>query len=397
MFKKIGPGVLIAAAFIGPGTITACTLAGVQFQFALLWTVLLSIIATIVLQEMSMRVGIISGKGLSEVIRDSIKNTWVKYFVLAMILCAIVLGNTAYEAGNISGATLGLEVIFGGVGSSLYPLIIGFIAFCLLFLGSYKILERFFVGLVLVMSISFVITALITQPNIYDLLKGLFIPNIPKGGILSIIALVGTTVVPYNLFLHASLAKQKWSEPKEIPEARRDTVLSISLGGMVSLAIIICAASISKGTIEGAADLAIGLEPLYGKSATFLMGIGLFAAGITSAITAPLAAAYVVQSCFGWEKNLKEVKFRIVWMLVLIAGVVSLSTGIKPIVIIQIAQISNGLLLPIIVVLLIGIVNKKSLMGNYVNSFWQNILCGVIVLLILVLATKSIFEVIGLV
>lgn len=397
MFKKIGPGVLIAAAFIGPGTITACTLAGVQFQFALLWTVLLSIIATIVLQEMSMRVGIISGRGLSEVIRDSIKNTWIKYLVLGMILCAIVLGNTAYEAGNISGATLGLEVIFGGIGSSLYPLIIGFIAFCLLFLGSYKILERFFVGLVLVMSISFVITALITQPNIYDLLKGLFIPNIPEGGILSIIALVGTTVVPYNLFLHASLAKQKWSKPEEIPEARRDTVLSISLGGMVSLAIIICAASISKDTIEGAADLAIGLEPLYGKSATFLMGIGLFAAGITSAITAPLAAAYVVQSCFGWEKNLKEVKFRIVWMLVLIAGVVSLSTGIKPIVIIQIAQISNGLLLPIIVILLIGIVNKKSLMGNYVNSFWQNILCGLIVLLILVLATKSIFEVIGLV
>jgi NRAMP (natural resistance-associated macrophage protein)-like metal ion transporter len=395
MFKNFGPGVLIAAAFIGPGTITACTIAGVNFQFALLWTVLLSIFATIVLQEMSMRVGIITRKGLPEIIRESIKASWLRYLVLGIVLCAIVLGNTAYEAGNISGATLGLEVLFGGLWSQFYPLIVGGIAFALLYLGSYKTIEKVFIGLVLAMSFSFILTALLTGPNILDVLKGMFIPSLPSESILNIIALVGTTIVPYNLFLHTSLAKEKWPLKEDIPDARKDTLLSILIGGLVSLAIIICAASIPKTSISGAMDLALGLEPLYGKAASYLMGIGLFAAGITSAITAPLAAAYVAQSCFDWKKDIKGTKFRLTWMVILFAGVASLSTGIRPIAIIQIAQISNGLLLPIIVIILIGIVNKRSLLGKYSNSIWQNLLCILILILIITLASKSIFEVIG--
>ncbi len=115
IFKNIGPGTLVAAAFIGPGTVTLCTLAGVNFGFNLLWAMLLSIIATIVLQEMAARLGIISQKGLSEVIREEIKIPFFKWFVTILILSAIVVGNASYEAGNISGGILGLETIFGKV------------------------------------------------------------------------------------------------------------------------------------------------------------------------------------------------------------------------------------------------------------------------------------------
>lgn len=397
MFKKLGPGVLVAAAFIGPGTITACTIAGVGFGYALLWAMLLSIIATIILQEMSARVGVITQKGLAEVIGEQLAIPWLHYLVMGIILSAIVIGNTAYEAGNISGATLGLQVLFGSNYAALYPWIIGFIAFMLLYLGSYKTLEKVFISLVLIMSVSFVLTALFTKPDLMEILKGLFIPSIPDNSIFNIIALVGTTVVPYNLFLHASLIKEKWNSSDDLKSVRRDTLLSIGVGGLVSIAIIISAAAINSTEVKDALDLAKGLEPLYGKSAKYLMGIGLFAAGITSAITAPLAAAYVANSCFGWNTKVTDVRFRIVWMVVLFIGVISLSFGIRPIVIIQFAQVANGLLLPIIAIILIWIVNKSSVLGDFKNSIWQNVPAIIIIILVIVLGAKSIFSVFGLI
>ena len=395
MFNKLGPGVLVAAAFIGPGTITACTIAGVGFGYALLWAMLLSILATIILQEMSARVGIITQKGLADVIREELKVSWLRYLIMTVILSAIVIGNTAYEAGNISGATLGLEVLAGADYAPLYPWIIGLIAFLLLYLGSYMTLEKVFISLVLMMSVSFLLTAILTKPDIKEVLMGLIKPVIPKNSLFNIIALIGTTVVPYNLFLHASLVREKWNSLDDLASVRRDTFLSIGLGGIISIAIIISAAAISSTEVKDALDLAKGLEPLYGQSAKYLMGIGLFAAGITSAITAPLAAAYVANSCFGWNAKVTDLRFRVVWMVVLFIGVITLSFGIRPIVIIQFAQVANGLLLPIIGIILIWIVNKASVLGNFKNSIWQNISAIIIIILVIVLGAKSIFTVFG--
>ena len=135
LFKNIGPGTLVAAAFIGPGTVTLCTVAGVNFGFNLLWAMVLSIVATIVLQEMAARLGIISQKGLSEVIKSEIKNPLINKFMMVLILSAIVVGNASYEAGNISGGILGLETVFGqfvfdvfGVSVNGMSLVIGIIA-----------------------------------------------------------------------------------------------------------------------------------------------------------------------------------------------------------------------------------------------------------------------------
>lgn len=398
-FKNIGPGPLVAAAFIGPGTVTLCTIAGVNFGFALLWAMILSVVATIVLQEMSARLGIISQQGLAETIRSEIKQPALKVLAIVLILSAIVIGNAAYEAGNISGGVLGLEAIFGvkylelGVFSlNYFSLAIGIIAFILLYIGNYKVLEKALVALVILMSLAFLITAIMTKPDIGAILSG-FVPRFPDDSILTIVGLIGTTVVPYNLFLHASLVKEKWNNKNDLKYARKDTLIAIVLGGIVSMCIIVSAAAIQTSEVSNAVDLAKGLEPLFGSFSKYFLAIGLFAAGITSAITAPLAAAYVASGCLGWSSNMKTKKFRAVWMLILVLGVLSSSSGIKSIEIIKFAQVANGVLLPVIAGFLIWMVNKRSILGDYKNNLKQNILGIIILAITIFLGLKSILKV----
>ncbi|MBO6606647.1 Nramp family divalent metal transporter [Psychroserpens sp.] len=398
--NNIGPGPLVAAAFIGPGTVTVCTLAGVNFGYALLWALLLSVFATIILQEMSARLGIVSQKGLSEVLREELKHPVVRVIALLLILSAIVIGNAAYEAGNISGGILGLESLFGSaefsVGSqdlNLWSLLIGLLAFVLLYIGNYKLLERTFIGLVIVMSLAFIITTIITKPDVSEILKGLVIPNLSEENVLTVIALVGTTVVPYNLFLHASLVKEKWTSKSDLSYARKDTYLAVILGGVVSMCIVISASAIKNVEVSSAADLALGLEPLFGDFASYVMSIGLFAAGITSAITAPLAAAYVASGCLGWTTDLRSWRFRTVWMFILLLGVIFSSIGFKSIEIIKFAQVANGLLLPIIAGFLLWVMNRRSILGNHKNTALQNIFGVVILAITIFLGLKSILKV----
>ncbi|WP_323787678.1 Nramp family divalent metal transporter [Psychroserpens sp.] len=399
-FKNIGPGPLVAAAFIGPGTVTVCTLAGVNFGFALLWAMVLSILATVVLQEMAARLGIISQKGLSEVIRSQISNPVLRSLAIILILSAIVVGNAAYEAGNISGSILGLEnlfgtqtVQFGSLHLNLYSIVIGVVAFVLLYIGNYKVLEKTLISLVILMSIAFLITAIMTKPDLTEVLKGLFVPKFSSESVLTVIALVGTTVVPYNLFLHASLVKEKWKTETDLKFARKDTIIAVVLGGIVSMCIMISAAAIKSFEVNNAADLAKGLEPLFGNFASVFLSVGLFAAGITSAITAPLAAAYVASGCLGWDSNMKSKRFRLVWVFILVLGVVFSSIGFKSIEIIKFAQVANGLLLPVIAGFLLWIMNKSSILGKYKNTVFQNMLGFVILGIAIFLGMKSILKV----
>ena len=398
LFRNTGPGPLIAAAFIGPGTVTLCTIIGSNYGLDLLWTILVSIIVAILLQGMTVRLGIIGQKSITQVIKEDIESTWLRRILLGLILTAIMIGNTAYEAGNISGAVLGLETLFGKqhlivreISINLFSVFIGLLAGGLLWIGKYKIIERSLIILVILMSISFLTTSIATGPSFLEIFNGLFRFSIPKGSLLSIIGLVGTTIVPYNLFLHTELVREKWSKSTDLPYAIKDMIIALTLGGIISLSIIITAASIKTNTIESAADLAFGLEPLFGSSAKYFLSLGLFAAGITSTITAPLAASYVVCSCMGWKTDLKSLNFQRVWAFVILFGVMISATGLKLIFIIQFAQITNGILLPIIVAILIWIMNKSSLLGLMKNNFFQNILGLIVVIVALILSTKSLW------
>ena len=393
-FRDIGPGALIAAAFIGPGTVTLCTIAGASFGYSLIWAIILSIFSTIVLQEMSLRIGLITKMNLAEVIRINIKSKFINRLFLVLIICSILIGNAAYEAGNITGASLGISAILNSESINYIPIFIGLIAFIILYQGNYKILERFLVLLVLIMSISFFITAIMTKPNIESLLNGILSPELNSNNIMVVLGLVGTTVVPYNLFLHSSLVSEKWGSSNKLKVARFESFFSILIGGLISLSIIITAASVNNKDVNGVIDLAKGLEPLYGKFAIYFLGIGLFASGITSSITAPLAAAYVAKSCFDWDDSLKSQKFRAIWIIILFIGVIVSMVELNPIEIIKFAQFSNSLLLPIIAIILLWLINNKSIISQRYRYKFQNILGSIIVILSIILGAKGLISLI---
>ena len=388
-FRDIGPGVLIAAAFIGPGTVTLCTIAGASFGYSLIWAIVLSTFATIVLQEMSLRIGLVTRMNLAEVLRTSIKSIFLNRLIILLIISSIIIGNTAYEAGNITGASLGISAIINYESINYIPVFIGLIAFVILYQGDYKILERSLVSLVIIMSMSFFITAIMTKPDITNLLNGIFKPQVNSSNLIVVLGLIGTTVVPYNIFLHSSLVSEKWNSIDKLKVARIESFISILLGGLVSLSIIITAASVSNQNVTGVIDLAKGLEPLYGKFAIYFLGLGLFASGITSSITAPLAAAYVAKSCFGWNNSLKSNRFRLVWIFILITGVIVSMININPIEIIKFAQFSNSLLLPIIAIILLWLINDKNIISSKYNYKYQNIFGFFIVIISLILGIKG--------
>ena len=208
--RPFGPGLLVAAAFIGPGTVTTASVAGAQFGFALVWAVGFSIFATLVLQEMAARLGIIARSGLGEALRTAIRTPLLRLLLLVLVVIGIGGGNAAFEMGNILGAALALADV-SGLPTSYWTLVVGGLAFVLLWSGTYAAIERVLVLLVLLMSGVFLLTALLVQPPLSDVLAGFCSPTLPAGSFVTVMALIGTTVVPYNLFLHASTVQAKWA------------------------------------------------------------------------------------------------------------------------------------------------------------------------------------------
>ncbi|MEE4115011.1 MAG: Nramp family divalent metal transporter [Marinilabiliaceae bacterium] len=404
--KAVGPAALVAAAFIGPGTVTTCTIAGAGFGYSLLWALVFSILATLVLQEMSARLGLIGQVGLGEAMRNEFKHAAGRILSIVIVIVAIAIGNAAYETGNIVGGAMGLEEI-SGIGSIkignfsflFWGPVIGLIAFCLLISASYRVIEKGLIVLVILMSITFISTAIIVKPDPLNIAKGL-LPSLPEGSVLTIMGLIGTTVVPYNLFLHASAVKQRWKDPGKLSLVRSDSIISIGAGGLISIAIVITSAAAFFGTsgiVSNAADIAQQLTPLLGRTSGIFLSLGLLSAGVSSAITAPLAAAYASSEILGWKADMKSPKFRAVWISVLLTGIIFSAIGLKPVKAIFVAQITNGILLPFIAFFLLRVMNNKSLLKSNSNGPIANIL-GVLVLLVATaLGIKSIISVLGMI
>lgn len=400
-FRNLGPGPLIAAAFIGPGTVTVCTLAGANFGFSLLWALVLSIVATVILQEISGRIGIVTGSDLSTLLRIQTGNPVFRLFSMILILLAVVLGNAAYESGNISGANLGLAFYwdaptleYSGLKLQLGNFILGIIAFLLLWSGSYKALERILVGLVILMSLAFSITAILTKPDYSSLFEG-FIPKWNEAEIPTLVALIGTTVVPYNLFLYAALVKKRWRKETDLPLMRKDIAVSVILGGIVSMAILIVGAANTSTEITSAIDVSKGLESVFGSFAGYMMGFGLLAAGLTSSLTAPLAAGFVVCGIMDWDQEIKSKPMRFSMGAIVGLGLLFSSFGIKPVQLITLAQLANGVLLPVISAWIIWIASQNSVLGKHRNSPLASGLAVFILIITLILGMKSIGTVFG--
>jgi NRAMP (natural resistance-associated macrophage protein)-like metal ion transporter len=393
--KLFGPSTLVTAAFIGPGTVTTCTLAGVETGYTLIWAMVFSIVATIVLQEMAARLGFITRSGLGEALRAQFTTPGVRLAVFALVIGAILIGNAAYESGNLSGGVLGLDLLIGKYTFS--PLILGAICFLLLYFGSFKSLEKILIGLVILMSLFYLMTVIIVKPDVSAIVKGLIPTRASFSNLNLILGIIGTTVVPYNLFLHASTISKKWDSKSSLADIRSENRSSIILGGLISIMIMITAAASSDviQNVTNASDLAIQLEPLFGNSAKILMGVGLFAAGLSSTLTAPIAAAYAAKGLFNLEEG--SMLFRLVWMSVLGIGIIVAMSGIKPIMVIQFAQIANAILLPLIAAFLIYISNSRQLLGQYTNRPVTNIIAIIIIGITILLSLRSLNSIFGLI
>ncbi len=386
--KNVGPGALVAAGFVGPGTVTTCTVSGASYGYTMLWALLFATVATIIFQEMAARIGIVTQKGLGENIRDQISNPVLKWIAVIIVIVAIFVGNIAYETGNITGGILGIQAV---VNIPMVPIVIvlGLLAFACMWIGSYKLVEKILTAIVVFMGVVFLITAIASPVDWGAAVSGLFTPALPEGqnaqkGILTAVGLIGTTIVPYNLFLHASGAAERFKDPEQVSDARFDCVLSIGLGGLISMAILICAAANMNAagiTVSNGKDMALALTPLLGSWATFMIGVGLLAAGFSSAITAPLSAAYAVNGVLGWGKTIKDMKFKVIWMIVLLAGcLMAIFLGKSPTQLILVAQAANAILLPIMAFFVMYVANGKHL-GKWRNHAFANI-CGVVFILI---------------
>ena len=388
--KRFGPGMLVAAAFIGPGTVTTASIAGANFGFVLIWALLLSCIITFVLQEMSSRLGIVSGLGLSESLNQSIQNRTTKLCLMGLVVAAIGAGNAAFEVGNITGAAIGLNQIIG-LSVPECSVFIGIIAFILLGTNAFKLIEPLLAALVILMSLLFLVTMMIIDIDLQEFMNGLMNPKISSESLIMIMALIGTTVVPYNLFLHAHFSKQKWKElepSKALKYSRVDTAVAISLGGLITLAIMSTSAVAFFGSAVNISANNIGeqLNPILGSYSNYIFSFGLFAAGVTSAVTAPLAASIAVTEALGWENDPSQKKFKVIWISIISVGTLFAFLGTKPLEAILFAQATNALLLPIIAIFLFYIVNKTQVMGSYTNGFWVNFLAVIIIISILSLS-----------
>ena len=396
-----GPGILVTAAFIGPGTIATASSAGASYGFALLWALLFSVAATIVLQEMTARQALVTRTGLAENLRSAFRSQLVGRVAIVLVVAAIGCGNAAYEAGNLSGAALALASVSTVPGSS-WSVIIGVLAAALLLSGHYRVLERVLVALVLVMSAVFLLCAWLVAPPLAELAAGLLTPSLPSGSLLTVAALIGTTVVPYNLFLQANAVREKW--PADVPlanamrESRWDTGLAIGLGGLVTLAILSTAAMTFYvgGAAFDAFAMSDQLRPLLGDASGPVFATGLFAGGLTSAITAPLAAGYAVCGALGWRGGLRDVPFRAVSLAVLVTGTLFSALGTRPLAAIVFAQAANGLLLPFVAVALLILMNRRDLLGEHVNSRLANLLGSAVVAVAVLLGAVKLVDSAGL-
>lgn len=379
---------VISAAFIGPGTVTTAAKAGADFGLPLLWALSFACIACLVLQEAAARLTIASGMNLGQAIYYQSTRGNRKLTIPVLVGICILAGTAAYQTGNLLGAMAGVSMLLN-FPSWILVLLIGSMAGLLLMLPSVKVIARIMGGIVAIMGIAFLVSAISISPPVNEVLRGLLKPIIPLngGGGLLVLGLIGTTVVPYNLFLGSGL-----SEGQTLREMRSGLFIAIIMGAVISMAVLVTGTSVSGDfTFRGLAE---SMNQNLGGIGSIVLGLGLFAAGFTSAVTAPLASAITVRSLFGnrnpenWKYG--SSRFRMVWISILVIGVGFGMAGFKPIPAIIIAQALNGLILPFIAIFLFITVNNSAFMKESNNRLPGNILMCAVVFITLMIGLTGI-------
>jgi len=378
---------VISAAFIGPGTVTTCAKAGASYGTALIWALVFSTLACIVLQEAATRVTVVTGSDLGQALRQRFVGL-AGHVVTALVLGAIVVGCAAYQAGNILGAVAGAQLQWPAP-NALWVVAIGLPAALLLAFAASETVAKVLGAVVALMGLAFLGTAAGMLPEVAEFARGALVPSIPEGSTLLVLGMIGTTVVPYNLFLASGLSRGR--DPEAI---RFGLVVAIALGGLISIGVLVVGAGLAgEFSFEALAGM---LSERLGPWARGGFSLGLFAAGVSSALTAPLAAALTARGLFGrdggpdWSH--RSWRYRSVWGFVLLAGLGFAASGVKPVPAIVAAQALNGAILPLVAVFLFVVVNDRSRMGSRANGVAGNVALYACVSVAVVLGVSAVLR-----
>jgi len=384
----IGPGLITVNAGNDAGGIATYAAVGALYGYRMLWGLLLITFSLAVIQEMNARMAVVTGKGLSDLIRE---NFGVKVTFLAMVI--LFVANLGVCIGDFAGIAASLE-LFGVAKFVSVPLMAVFIWYIII-KGSYSRLERILL-LFTVVFFSYIITAFVVKPDWSEVFKATVTPSIipEKDYILTFIGMIGTTITPYmQFYLQGSIA-DKGLSLKDYKYEKLDVYFGAFWGDLVSFFIIVTtAATLYKAgiKIETAQDAALALKPLAGQYASLLFGIGLLGASILAAIVIPLSTAYAVTEAFGFERGLDKsfgeapVFYGIFTFMIFISAILILLPKISLVGIMLATQQLAGILSPIILILMVLLTSKKELMGELVNNRLQSIIVWVTVIFIIIL------------
>ncbi len=373
----VGPGVITGSVDNDAGGITTYSVAGAHYGYDLLWTLLPAFVALVVIQEMNARMGIVTGKGLADLIRE---NFGIK-ITLFIFVCLFIadIGNTAAEFAGVAGSMN----IFGVNKYVIVPLTAMLVWFMVV-KGNYHITERIFLllsGFLLL----YVVSALMAHPNWGEISQALVHPRVYAGTeyLSLVIGVIGTTIAPWMQFYMQSAVIEKGLTIENYRYVKWDVMLGGILTIIVAFFIMVaCAATLNKAgiTIEEAKDAAAALKPLAGSMASILFAGGLFVASAFAATILPLATAFYICEAFGFEAGIdKEWKeapaFYLLFTAIIIIGVIIILIPNVPLIKITIwSQTLNGILLPVVLISMIRLVNNRDVMGEYINSTLSNVI-----------------------
>ena len=376
-FKNMGPAAIIASAFIGPGTITTSTVSGTNFQYAMLWAVVFSGIASIILMDISSRVEAYSGLSVIETTMGmSDKKGWKRFVAIFMGL-AILFTGLGFMAGNEIGAANGLADLTG-LPVAATGIVVGVIAICTVVFGTPKLLEVVCQFFVVAMGVLFIITMFLSNPDWGAVARGI-IPSLPEGSLVNCMGLIGTTIIAINLVYHSMGCQDKYHGDEGYADSKFDTRFNVILGVLMTLAIIITAGTVLYGTgteITNPVVFSQSLEPVLGSSARIIGDLGLFLAGLSSSIATPYMAGMIIARLMGWGKE-KDAWRKAFTCMLIVFGTVLACMGQTPTQIIIVTQALSGFFLPFIAIFFVISGNNKKMLGKHTNTKLQNILGGI--------------------
>jgi NRAMP (natural resistance-associated macrophage protein)-like metal ion transporter len=394
----IGPGIITANVDNDAGGIAIYSIAGAHFGYGFLWAVIPVIFLLIVIQEMSARMGAVTGSGLADLIRENYGAKITFYVMLALLITN--LGNTMAE---FAGVAASLEIF--GLSKYITVPVSAFFVWFLVVKGTYKTVEKVFL-IACLFYVSYIVSGFLAEPDWKEVGTNMISPtfSFDTPYLYMLIGVIGTTIAPWMQFYMQSAVVEKGIDVENYKHARWDVLVGCIMAGLVVFFIIVaCAATLFKtGTrIEGAADAAQALAPLAGKYCSWLFAFGLFNASLFAASVLPLSTAYYVCEGLGWEagvnKTFGEAKqfYTLYTAIIIIGAAVVLIPDFPLLNIMVFSQVINGMLLPFVLIFMLLLINNEEIMGKYTNGKVWNTVSWATVIFLIVLTISMMFTLFG--